>query len=340
MLSALKYASPPIACALVLAACGSSPATGGGPDGSAGGDASQTADGGTTGESGVDGSTASCITARETGTHTYACPGVSVTVSAPAACATTACGVILDIHGLYMNADLEDAMTDLRAKGGAAGYVVVQPTAPADRSPYGPMWEDSDDAAVYDALMQVVKVWGADTARVHVTGLSQGGYMTWRLVCEHADLFASAAPALAGSDKCPNGNFNGSCPFTAQGEPSRELPLLYLAAQKDALVPYACSTAERDAVVAAWALSSKQTIAGDGHYTHDRYTAGDGTTLDFFTEDYTTDPQGALAANAGHCVPGATPATSTVWDQLACKPPTAFVWGQEVLDFFTAHPKK
>jgi hypothetical protein len=39
-------------------------------------------------------------------------------------------------------------------------------------------------------------------------------------------------------------------------------------------------------------------------------------------------------------MPGADAHTGTVWDALGCKAPNAFVWGQEVLAFFIAHPRK
>ena len=80
-------------------------------------------------------------------------------------------------------------------------------------------------------------------------------------------------------------------------------------------------------------------VAGDGTYTRDRYVGTAGKDFEVLTHLYTTDPLGSLATNAGHCMPGATPHSGTIWDQLPCKPPNSFVWGHEALAFFQAHPK-
>ncbi len=273
------------------------------------------------------------------GSHVFSCNGLDVTVTAPAACATQTCGAILDVHGLGMDADTEDLQDNLRAIGNAAGYVVVQPSAPTGRTVYGPTWYDSDDTAVFGAFMDVVAAWKIDPKRVHVTGFSQGGYMTWRLVCAHSDVIASAAPGAAGTSQCPNGNFNGSCSFSGSQTPKQPIDILFVAGAKDAIVPSSCTTPMVDAVVAAWG-GSKQTIASDATFTRDRYIGTAGRDFEVITHAYTTDPQSKLGANAGHCVPGATGKNGSLWDDLACKLPVSFTWGTEVLAFFKAHPKK
>lgn len=280
-----------------------------------------------------------CVTSVAGGSHAFTCEGVSLTVTAPSACPAAGCGLILDVHGLFMDAEVEDAMTHLRSLGNAAGYVVVQPTAPSGRAPQGPVWYDTDDPSVFAAMQDVATAWKVDATRVHVTGVSQGGYMTWRLVCAHSDIFASAAPALAGTPGCPANNLNGGCSFTNGNTPARRLPLLFMAGTKDAVVWPSCSTAQRDAVIGAWALGPKQIVASDATYRRERYAGVGEATMDFLSYDYTTDPTGTLAANGGHCVAGGSPTTGTIWDQLPCKGPVSFQWGKEVVDFFVAHGK-
>jgi poly(3-hydroxybutyrate) depolymerase len=321
--------------ALPLACSSSAPPVGPGPtDGGTGADTT-VADGALGGDGG-----AGCVTSVTAGAHVFTCEGLSITVSAPASCPPAGCGLILDVHGIFMDADVEDAMTHLRALGNAAGYVVVQPTAPSGRAPQGPVWFDTDDTAVFAAVQDVAAAWKVDATRMHVTGVSQGGYMTWRLVCAHSDVFGSAAPGLAGTPGCPANNLNGGCAFTSGSTPSRKLPLLFMAGTKDALVPSSCTTAQRDAVISAWALGPKQVVASDATYRRERYAGVGEATMDFLSFDYTTDPSGALAANAGHCVAGGSPTTGTYWDSLPCKGPVSFQWGQEVVAFFVAHGKK
>ena len=289
-------------------------------------------------EGGVVVEAGACAIPRVAGVQHVTCSGVALTIAAPVACVSQPCGIILDIHGLSMNAEVEDANTRLRANGNAAGYVVVQPDAPQSSS-LGPTWFDSDDAAVWSAFTSVRGAFATDAKRVHVTGFSQGGYMTWRLICAHADVLASAAPGAAGQAGCPAGNFNGSCSFAGADKPSSPIDVLFVAGTKDAIVPAWCSAPQVASVVAAWG-GQKQKIAGDITYERDRYVGNAGNTFEVLTHAYATDPFGPLATNQGHCMPGADAHTGTVWDALGCTAPNAFVWGQEVLAFFIAHPRK
>ncbi|GIS33212.1 MAG: hypothetical protein Ct9H90mP4_11260 [Gammaproteobacteria bacterium] len=35
--------------------------------------------------------------------------------------------------------------------------------------------------------------------RIHITGFSQGGYMSWRFICKYSDVLASAGPLAYGA---------------------------------------------------------------------------------------------------------------------------------------------
>lgn len=320
---------------LLAAACGATPA--GGADAAAEGAAS-TPDGraDTMADAPADGAADPCLPDASPGHHVVTCEGLTVDVEIPASCPQAGCGLILEIHGLFMNADVMDANTNLRALGRARGYVVVQPTAPSGRLPQGPAWLDADDDAVWAVLEHVRAATRPDAQKIHVTGFSQGGFMTWRLLCKHSDVLASAAPGAAGSGYCPAGSLNGSCDFGKLAP--KPLSVLFVAGLYDSLVPLACARAERDAAIAAWSLGAPQSVAGDATFTRVRYP-GTTTALEVIEHAYTTDPASALASNAGHCVPGANAMTGTVWDALKCKPPNSFVWGDEVMAFFVAHPK-
>lgn len=297
------------------------------------------ADGGPNAEASIDGGTpdgGGCV-GSATGTHVYTCSGLAVTITAPSTCPAAGCGLILDVHGFLMDADVEDAMTHLRAIGTAAGYVIVQPTAPSGRVAQGPAWLDSDDGAVMDAVAATRSAFAIDAKRIHVTGLSQGGFMTFRLVCAHADLFASAAPALAGTASCPSGTLNGSCAFSGSDKPSRALPLLYMVGTKDALVPASCTDPQRDAIIAGWSLGAKQPVKTGTGWRRDRYAGPNGASLDLVSHDGTATA--ALVANAGHCVPGGGPTAPSFWGGLRCDGTTGLDWGAEVVAFFNANPK-
>jgi dienelactone hydrolase len=166
---------------------------------------------------------------------------------------------------------------------------------------------------------------------VHVTGFSRGGFVTWRLLCDHADLFASAAPGGAG-----DGTGFGEATCFSQGRmPSRHIPILFLLGRTDMSVGYASMTQIRDAALAAYGAGNMQILAQDPDYQHQQWGGG---VLETFDHGYETVPDGAWANARGHCIPGSTMDPYAPQYAIPCKLPNAFVWGEEVMKFFLAHP--
>src|SRR4051812_41707677 len=87
----------------------------------------------------------------------YTCNGIAFEVEVPAGCEHGGCGVILDVHGLTMSAAMEDANTELRSRGAAAGYIVIQPSA--NPAPPQASWSADDEPRVYDFLTRAIAVY-------------------------------------------------------------------------------------------------------------------------------------------------------------------------------------
>lgn len=51
-----------------------------------------------------------------------------------------------------------------------------------------------DTKAVYELLQYIIKNYNVDQSRIYLTGLSMGGWGTWKLADEHPELFAAVAP--------------------------------------------------------------------------------------------------------------------------------------------------
>lgn len=255
------------------------------------------------------------------GDQTVDCDGHSYEVRMPATCPTAGCGVVLDVHGFTMSGDMEDANTQMRALGEANGYVVVQPNA--NGSPAS--WSEADYAKVYAFVLDVMTL-GVDEAKIHVTGFSQGGQMTFAMICRYPELWASAAPGAAAGMDC----FSGGTP------PATRMPVLQIHGTTDALVPFSAATAQRDAVISAWGLGAGTSIGSGSGWSRTRYENAGGDRLEFLQHDYT-----AGGIIDGHCYPGSTD-PGGLPNQLfsfACTPPNGFVYGDEVMAFFLAHPK-
>ena len=87
----------------------------------------------------------------------------------------------------------------------------------------------ADDVAYMRALVNELVASGiADPKRIYVTGASNGGMMSLRLICESADLFAAAAPIIA----------HIPVDIAAGCTPSRAVPVLLINGTADPLVPY------------------------------------------------------------------------------------------------------
>lgn len=71
-------------------------------------------------------------------------------------------------------------------------FVVVSPQCPA-----GQVWSNVNLRGLLDGIMRDYAV---DPARVYLTGLSMGGYGTWRLGLTHPEKFAAIAPVCGGGE--------------------------------------------------------------------------------------------------------------------------------------------
>ena len=268
-----------------------------------------------------------CIDVTAAGAHTFTCDGIKYDVEIPDACTTTACGLVVDVHGFTMSAQMEDANTAMRALGRKYGYVVVQPNA--NPAPPSASWTPgTDDDRVFAFVQAAIAALHVDRARVHFTGFSQGGMMTFRFLCKHADLFASMAPA-AGT----------GCSFTAGDTPSREIPILYMHGTSDGLVSFTgYALPQRDALLAAWSMDGGEVIASDSQFKRTRYKNARGTIFEFLQHDYAA----ASPILKGHCYPGSTDKGGAPGQlfPFSCVGTSAFVWGEEAMKFFVAHPGK
>ncbi len=111
------------------------------------------------------------------------------------------------LHGGGGTAERIRRATLLHETGARVGFVTVYPQGLANQ------WNDArsspvvvskqggtgaDDVGFLRALVaHLVAAGVTDPGQVHVTGLSNGGMMTFRLACEAADVFAAFVPVIA-----------------------------------------------------------------------------------------------------------------------------------------------
>jgi polyhydroxybutyrate depolymerase len=144
--------------------------------------------------------------------------------------------VVFYLHPLLMDKSYLKGAGAI-AKSDAEGFVAVFPDGvgrswnggaccgPANGAGKKPL---IDDVGFIRAVVAHVKsVACVDDKRIYATGFSNGGFLSNRLACEAADLFAAVAPvsAVLGLD-------------AAHCNPSRPVPVLALNGTADNLVPY------------------------------------------------------------------------------------------------------
>ena len=271
-----------------------------------------------------------CITLPRKGTVDLKCEGLMFTLHVPEICLTKACGLIVDIHGFRMSADLQNYYTDLAERGGNEGYIVIQPTA--NKSSYGRNWEYRDDnvSKVFSFMNRVKKVFHVMEERIHVTGFSQGSWMTWRFVCYYAEHLGSVAPIAFGAG-FPKDYFKQPLMINVFTNcfKGKQVDVLYAHGKKDAAVHYIGAIKTVKKIRQDWNLDNEQILHKDKDYQRTRYMNSKGTVVEFINYNWArkgSDPD-------GHCFPG-------VGNYLGCGKNNSFHWGDEVVKFFLEHPKK
>ncbi|MCB0686697.1 MAG: T9SS type A sorting domain-containing protein [Saprospiraceae bacterium] len=155
---------------------------------------------------------------------------------------------------------------------------------------------DVDDVGFIDTLLDVlITKYAVDTNRIYATGMSNGGFMSYRLACELSNRIAAIAP-VAGSLSVPTCN------------PIRPVPIIAFHSYLDSNVPYLGGigdgvsdhyNAPLDSVLNAWSnkngcQSEKLTIQDDAQFTHYEWTEC----------ECNADIEWYLTRDGGHSWPG------------------------------------
>jgi polyhydroxybutyrate depolymerase len=108
--------------------------------------------------------------------------------------------LLLNIHGFMSNPVQQEQWTAMNASADPRGWITVYPAGTDNSWNAGVCCGEAasngvDDVGFLRALVDdVADELCIDRARVHATGMSNGGYMSNRLACEASDVFASIAP--------------------------------------------------------------------------------------------------------------------------------------------------
>ncbi len=152
--------------------------------------------------------------------------------------ATSKAPVVIAMHGMTSNKNWFQIMSNMDVHSDAQGMVTVYPQG-LERKLFGNSqsvthWNasfgsDVDDISFISQLIDtVIADYNLDADRVYITGHSNGGFMTYELMCSIPEKIAAAAPHAALMS-------NASKQDCAQ---KHNIPLLHIHGTGDGAVPY------------------------------------------------------------------------------------------------------
>lgn len=201
--------------------------------------------------------------------------------------------LVLNLHGFTSNAGQQISLSGMNSTADANNFIVAYGEGLNSSWNAGgccglSLSQNIDDVGFLRALVEHLETeLCIDRARVYSTGMSNGGFMSHRLACEAADMFAAVGPVSAtiGLPDC---------------DPGRPVPVILFNGTLDNLVPYPGGLFPgAQAVFAAWAERNGCTDAPEVTKqsglatceTHDDCDDGASVTLCTFE-------------GMGHCWPG------------------------------------
>jgi polyhydroxybutyrate depolymerase len=246
--------------------------------------------------------------------------------------------LVMVLHGGGGNAENAEKMSGMSDKADEANFLVVYPDGTGGLADHFHTWNsgnccgyalknDVDDVAFLGALIDKLEYeYAVDPQRVFVTGMSNGGMMTYRMGCAAADKIAAIAPVAGSLDvEC-----NPSQPVSViafHGTADENVPYDGGAGKKqidgprdDKPVSYAMGFwVKRDSCNATPQKSEKGTLRTD---SYSGCAAGTEVVLN-------------TIVGQGHAWPGSPHLRGIADKPDPTVPATNMMW-----DFFKAHPKK
>jgi len=150
----------------------------------------------------------------------------------------TAMPLVILLHGYTVSGQAMEDWIGFRPLAEARGFLYCYPDGTVDRWGYR-FWNATDaccdfgstgiDDAGYlrGVIEEIARRFAVDRKRIYLVGVSNGGFMAYRMACQHADLIAGIA-SVAGM------TFLGS-----NYQPSQPVHILHIHGTADTTVPYA-----------------------------------------------------------------------------------------------------
>jgi polyhydroxybutyrate depolymerase len=146
--------------------------------------------------------------------------------------------LLVMLHGRSVSGDIEDAYLGLTGQASKDGFVYIHPSGTTDAQGQ-PFWNATDaccnffgstvddEGYLMGLIDEIASKWSIDPKRVYLMGHSNGGFMSYRLACHHAERFAAIA-VLAGE----------MYKDLSQCQPANPVSVLHIQGTADATILY------------------------------------------------------------------------------------------------------
>ena len=204
-------------------------------------------------------SAATCTLSAFDGTRTVG--GRSYVLHAPSGLAGTQVPLVVSLHGFSSDGEAHAQQSGWRAFANGHNFIVAFPHGNY-RSWNFSQYGAGDITWLRSVVADIAATWCIDPARVHVSGHSNGAYMSQRVACDASDLFASAAEYAGGAPD----SFFYAC------NPSRGIGVALFHGEADTVVPHAAGVQARDGWVSRLSCGAVPASEATGDGTLLRYT--------------------------------------------------------------------
>ena len=218
---------------------------------------------------------------------------------------TEAVPLLFNFHGYTSNANDQMWYGDFRGIADTAGFIIIHPQGTLDgtgTTHFNVGWGGStvDDVGFTEALIDSISAaYNINQNRVYSTGMSNGGFMSFKLACELSDRIAGIASVTGSILPATLNNCNAI----------HSTPIMQIHGTSDGTVPYgggAGWTEPITSLVEHWVDFNNCDTAAVVENVPDINT-GDGTTVEKFTYmngDNCTEVIHYKVANGSHTWPG------------------------------------
>ena len=166
--------------------------------------------------------------------------------------------LVMLLHGIGTSSAQMESVIKLRPVADERGFLYVHPDGTKDTAG-DPFWNATDgccnafnlpvdDSAYLDAVVDEVRAnYNVDPKRIYLVGVSNGGFMAYRMACDHADKIA-AIVSIAGATFLD----------ATRCKPSAPVSVLEVHGTADEIVPY-----EGGQLIAGYPFPSAPTTVAD-----------------------------------------------------------------------------